>query len=588
MFEGRYVYHNKDFFIQDNWKMTDRFTLDAGMRFTHHGPQYDVKLQASNFFPDQWSSSKAPLLYQPGCSVGTSPCPTANRVAVNPITGASLGTGSALAIGTIVPSTGVLTNGIIQAGKGIAKENYEEQPMVFGPRIGTAYDLTGTQKIVIRTGFGLFYDRLQGDSIFGQIGNPPNGQGSTVFNSTLQTVAAGTSALQPPPVSLIYYYDSKIGASLNWNAGVQMVLPWSSSIDISYVGTHNYNSVAFGTISVPAGQQPLDLNAPDTGTAYLSQYQDQTLATGGVPASGALTTDLLRPYRGLGAVITTWPRFYNQFDSIQTSYNRRFRDGWQIGFSWTQSLRFNGNTLSPIHLQHNADGTIGVASFQAHDDAVISNVGLRRYLIKTNFVWTIPEMKASKGVGQIVGLALNGWQLSGVYTAGSGAPYDATYSYQTNGGNVNLTGSPSYQARIRVPGDPGSGCSSNQYEQFNPAAFAGPAYNSIGDESGSNLLTGCADRTLDLSVARNIGVGGGRQLQFRLDMFNVFNTVVINARTTQIQYNTPADPATIRNNQYLADGTLNTARLTPANAGAGAATAAQAMRTVQAQIRFTF
>src|SRR4030095_11230031 len=98
------------------------------MRFTHHGPQYDIKQQASNFFPDQWSASKAPVLYQPGCSTGAGACAAANRVAINPLTNASLGAGSALAIGTIVPNTGVITNGVIQAGHGIAKENYIEDP----------------------------------------------------------------------------------------------------------------------------------------------------------------------------------------------------------------------------------------------------------------------------------------------------------------------------------------------------------------------------------------------------------------------------------------------------------------------------
>ena len=49
---------------------------------------------------------------------------------------------------------------------------------------------------------------------------------------------------------------------------------------------------------------------------------------------------------------------------------------------------------------------------------------------------------------------------------------------------MNLTGSPNYRARIRTTGDIGSGCSSDQYAQFNANAFAGPTYNSIGDESG--------------------------------------------------------------------------------------------------------
>jgi hypothetical protein len=70
------------------------------------------------------------------------------------------------------------------------------------------------------------------------IGNPPTGQGSTVVNSTLQQVAQGTSGVQPPPVVLISDYDAKVGASTSWNGGVQMVLPWSSALDVSYVGTH--------------------------------------------------------------------------------------------------------------------------------------------------------------------------------------------------------------------------------------------------------------------------------------------------------------------------------------------------------------
>ena len=122
-----------------------------------------------------------------------------------------------------MPNTGVLLNGIIQAGNGIAKENYIEQSLVFGPRVGAAYDVTGTQRMVIRGSVGVFYDRLQGDSIFGQIGNPPTGQGSTVVNSTLQQVAQGTAGVQPPPVMLIHDYDAKIGASTPWNGGVQMI-----------------------------------------------------------------------------------------------------------------------------------------------------------------------------------------------------------------------------------------------------------------------------------------------------------------------------------------------------------------------------
>ena len=103
--------------------------------------------------------------------------------------------------------------------------------------------------------------------------------------------------------------------------------------------------------------------------------------------------------------------------------------------------------------------------------------------------------------------------------------YDLTYTYQNNGTNVNLTGSPDYAAKIVYVGDPGSGCSSNQYAQFNTAAVTGPQYGSVGLESGRFILGGCPDHTVDLAIARHIRLGGNRTLQFRLDVFNVFNTV---------------------------------------------------------------
>ena len=153
---------------------------------------------------------------------------------------------------------------------------------------------------------------------------------------------------------------------------------------------------------------------------------------------------------------------------------------------------------------------------------------------------------------------------------------------------MNLTGSPDYLARIVVNGDPGSGCSSNQYKQFNTAAFSGPTYDSIGNESGANLLRGCALHIMDLSINRTIRVGGNRNVQIRVDLFNAFNSVIYNAVQFTEQLNSPATPTTVTNNQYLADGTLNPARLQPQTAGFGAATGAQAMRTAQVQVRFQF
>jgi hypothetical protein len=151
-----------------------------------------------------------------------------------------------------------------------------------------------------------------------------------------------------------------------------------------------------------------------------------------------------------------------------------------------------------------------------------------------------------------------------------------------------LTGSGDFGARIRVVGDSGAGCSSNQFAQFNASAFQGPLVGSVGLESSNNYLKGCFTSAIDLSIARNIRLGGNRTIQLRVDMFNAPNAAGITGRATSMTMTSPSDPVTIVNNQYNADGSLNQTRVKPQNAGFGAANAWQNPRTVQAYIRFGF
>jgi len=143
-----------------------------------------------------------------------------------------------------------------------------------------------------------------------------------------------------------------------------------------------------------------------------------------------------------------------------------------------------------------------------------------------------------------------------------------------------------------VTGDPGSGCSGDQYAQFNTAAFSVPVASatnpSVGTESSRNYLIGCPDHTVDLAIARNIRVfGGDRELQLRVDVFNVFDSVVYSGRNTTLQVASPTSLVQT-NNQFDAAGNLVPTRLTPQNSGFGAATGANDLRRVQVQIRFQF
>jgi hypothetical protein len=584
--EGSMLYNNTEFYLQDNWKVNSRLTLDYGMRFTRQQPQYDQFQQMSNFFPEQWSLNRAPVLYTAGCSNGAVSCSGNTRNAMDPRTGTVIMppagvSNTQVLIGTPIPGTGDPLNGIRQAGDGIAKTGYEWPALVFAPRFGAAYDLTGNQSLVLRGGLGLFYDRPDGNTVFSIPGNPPIASSADLRYSNLASLGAGLSPGAIPQL-VTFQYDAQVPASWQWQVGMQMAMPWASSLDVSYVGNHGYNRL--GALQ---GGGVVNLNAVDIGAAFLPENQDPTLSSN-VPGGAAYSDNLLKPFRGLANINQNTTDFWDTYHSIQTSFQRRFQGGFSAGINYTLGLSLKGNTGLIKRLQHAPDGTISLRDDQDEYEKQFEMLNLQRHVAKVNAVWDLPDVSMTGGgVRRVLGHLANDWQLSGVFTGNSGNRYDLGYSFQSNGANRNLTGSPDYAARIVYVGDPGSGCSDNQYAQFNVSAVTAPTSGSVGLESGRNLLIGCPTRTVDLSLSRSVRLGGGREVRFQIDAFNAFNTVVITARNTTVQYETPTN-LTIRNPQYMSDGSLNPARLTPRNSGFGAATGAAAMRNLQAQIRFQF
>jgi hypothetical protein len=94
---------------------------------------------------------------------------------------------------------------------------------------------------------------------------------------------------------------------------------------------------------------------------------------------------------------------------------------------------------------------------------------------------------------------------------------------------------------------------------------------------------------LDLSIARNIRLGGGRVLQLRADMFNAPNSAQITGRQNSLTLASPTDPVTPQNLPYdPATGTILPNRVRPNQAGFGAVNAYQTSRNVQGYIRFSF
>lgn len=576
--EGAYLAINHEGFIQDNWRVKKNITLDYGVRFVHQVPQYDAYLKSSNFLADQWTKAQAPVLYTAGCANGVYPCSGANRQAVNPVTGAFLGSNSALAIGTLVPGTGSSTNGIFADGEGIVKTNFKYPALKLAPRIGAAWDVRGDQTLVVRGSVGMFYDRPQAQNIYNTVNNPPFSRQVTVRYGQLQNLSSAGLTTEAPPALTVWQYDEPLPTSVQWNLGSQVVLPFKLALDVAYVGQHSYGFT-----------QGVNINAIDIGTAFLASNQDRTAATSTTPGAAsvsALNPDLARYYRGYGTITQQQTNLDRTYHSIQLALNRRLSNGLALGFNDTIGL-YDRQTVAP-RLQHNADGTISTRADQAKAEELLGNNNPQRHVMRATFVWQTPKMAGGSTTRKFVGHLVSDWTIAGILSAASGTAYIVTPSYTSNGANVNLTGSPDFAARVVVAGDPGEGCSSDPLKQFNTAAFSGPQPGSDGLESGNSYLRGCFISQMDMSLSRRIRLPRGVSAEFRLDAFNLFNQAGITNRNTTMTMANPTSATTITNLPFDTGGNVVASRSLPRGAGFGVATAYQAPRTMQMQLRFSF
>ena len=562
--KGNFLYHNIEWYLQDNWRVSSRVTLDYGLRFSWLQPTYDTRLQASNFIPEDYSAARAPRLYYPTRDAA------GNRVGIDRATGTIV---PAVQIGRIVPGSGTLVgNGLYGAGQGIEEELYKNRGVHYAPRLGFAYDARGNQSLVVRGGFGVFYDRAAGDTVYGMIEQQPTLRQPNLFYGRLQDVTAAASGTDAPPTIAAFDHDGKLPTVYTYNVGAQFSMPWKTVLDVSFVGSQSRNL-----------NTQVNLNAPAYGAAYLPQNQDPTAAASTIPGATALPVDFLRPYQGFGDIIQIQPTAYADYKSIQTSVNRRFSNGVSFGMNYTlgkamgtSSTDFpaGNNTYNPT--------VIGMPRVDSKDNQRKANYMPlstdRRHTFVANFVWQIPNRNVGS---RLLAGVIHDWQVSGVYRASSGSPYTITYNIPGIS-PYTLTGTTRLEsARIVINGDPGSGYSDDPYQQFNPGVFTTPKIGSNGLESGTNYMHYMPQYTLDMSVARFIRFGGNRRLELRIDAFNALNTMTVTAVNNTLQVRSLTDP-TPTNLARDASGAL----INPT--GFGAVTGVAAARQVQLMARFHF
>jgi hypothetical protein len=548
------AFNQPEFFIQDNWRVSRRLTLDFGVRFSHIGVVYDRGRDIGWFDPSAWNASRAVQLWQPHCANGVFPCTGANRVALNPATGE---TRPSPWIGAIIAGSGDINNGTV-FGKELP-DNFPKAGIKTAPRFTFGWDVFGDGKTSVRGGFGTSYNRL-GDGQYGGF----TGVVSRTVNLQWTTIddRFNVPSLENPLGGTLVQDETRPITVHSWSIGVQRELPWRLLADVAYVGNSVRNAFA-----VNAGQSYTNqLNDPDPRLVASPPPSWIDRTTGNV-----LPTNFIRPnYPGRGGITQRvfLDELYRNYNAIQFEVRRRLAHG----FAWA------ANYTGSVTKQYTAYDW-----FRTPEDNKSRNShknGSRPHNAKITYNVMIPGASRFLGNNVIAQGFLDGWQLSGITTLLGGTWSNFTYNF-TGAPNANVLTGGLGGSRAIIVCNPNLPRSQRTFErQYRTECIQPPGPRTDPNDTlyqGTGIGAGQEDARMglgfinhDLTLFKNFKAGKGRNLQFRAEFYNAFNTTQYQGVNTVATFNF----ATLEQTNP-AFGSINGVRL-------------NSNRVVQLGVRYTF
>lgn len=469
-------------YVQDDFKLSPRLTLNAGVRYTHivqptGGPFLGQSLAVTSFDPSRYNAANAPAIGSDGLICTQAPCP--GGVIPNP---------------NYDPLNGVIVGGSTSP---YGKSVNSTPNLNFAPRAGFAFDVFGNGKTSLRGGYGIYYiQTLLGITQNEAFNNPPFSQRLTIGNTSFDDPGIVVPATSHTPL-VIYGNrpDWTIPYSQSWSLDVQQQFSKNGVVDIGYYG--NKGTHLLGAI---------DLNQPHAGA-----YAQQGIIPGNVVTTANSTLlNQIRPYKGYGNMNYVEPIFTSNYNALQLSVKQQFARDSEVGLNYTWSNAL-ANSLSdrsnPPQDIYNIKAEYGPTTYN------------RTNVLNLNFVYTLPFFREQQ---RFVGRVLGGWETTGIISYGSGLPLTAaTINVDPGGLGLLVGGGP---ARPDYVSNPNQGAPHQLRNWFNKNAFALVPSGQYrpGDAPVGNIM-GPGYQTWDLSLFKNVRMTEGSNFQLRAEAFNTFN-----------------------------------------------------------------
>jgi hypothetical protein len=494
-------------YVQDNWRVNSRLTLNLGLRWDGIPHTYEANHLSSNFYPSLYNPADT-ATFDSNHNICSANSPsTVNYCGVTTPGGANVSSpGLATSTNPILGGYQFYLNGIGIGGvNGVPKGLVNDSWNNWGPRLGFAYDLTGHAKTVVRGGFGMMYERIQGNDMYNGAVNPPGDPNPTLNGvsldnprqslSTGNTISAANLPVLPLGVTgIAEHYPTPV--SFQYSLGVQQAVGTHAVLNVSYVGSQGRRENYYSAINLPP----------------ISELPSEV-------AAGKLDVTTLT-YPGYGNMRLAYDGANASYNSLQTTLTGTVKHDLHLQVSYTLAKAMDATTSTGS----GGDLENVTNPYQGWRYDWGPSVYDRRNVFFANFVYDLPLFR--NATSRALRAGLGGWQLSAIITENSGAPINIGYSGEpaVSGGNTaasvisNSATRPNVSGSISYPKQVGQWFGTSVFTP--PPCLTGPdCYGNLGFDA----VRGPGRDNFDLSLNKSFAFAERLRMEFRAEAFNAFN-----------------------------------------------------------------